>query len=115
MDPPPSGWGALLAQILNHRPLEVWAALLGGCLYVWRKSETLSTPARIIEAGISGLIGYSLGPDASQWAGISPEISAFLLTAVGYTVLDGARALAADRVVLRDMILRLLGGSKHDK
>lgn len=112
MDTPPEG---LLSQILAHRPMEVWAALVGGCLYVWQKSESVSRVTRTVEAGVSGLMGYSIGPDASAWAGISPEISAFLLTAVGYMFLDGVRALIKDRAVLRDMILKFLGGNKDAK
>ena len=109
MEPP------LWSVFLSHRPVEVWAALLGGCLYVWQKSDSGKPITRVVEVGIGGLLGYSLGPGASAWAGVSPEMSAFLLTAVGYTVLDGVRALVADRAVLRDMILKLLGANKDGK
>lgn len=105
--PDPSWWGSLF----SHRPAEVWAALFGGSLFAFQKSGAASRAGRYIEAGISGLIGYSIGPDAARYANISPEISAFLLAAVGYALIDGVRAVVLDRSAIKEMLLKLLGGS----
>lgn len=105
--PDPSWW----ASLFSHRPAEVWAALFGGALFAFQKSGASSKAGRYIEAGISGLAGYSIGPDAAGYANISPEIAAFLLAAVGYALIDGVRALILDRSAIKEMILKLLGGS----
>lgn len=109
---PPDGF---FKNLFSHRTPEVWAALVGGCLYVWQKSPSISPWARAVEAGISGLIGYSLGEDAAEWAGVSPKITTFILTAMGYLFLDGVRALVADRSVLKEVILKFLGGTPNGK
>lgn len=104
----------LWRTILTHRPPEVWAAIAGGMLYVFQKSGGATTFARAIEAGTSGLFGYSLGPNAAEWSGTSAEVASFVLTAIGYLLLDGVRSAIADREAVkewvRSLVLKLLGG-----
>ena len=107
----PTLWGKILA----HRSPEIWAALLGGAWYVYQKSSGKDQLQRVSEAGISVLVGYSMGMDAAQYASVSPEIASFLITAVGYLFLDGVRAIIADRVELKKIIVRILGGNNDAK
>lgn len=92
------------------RPPEFWAGLVAAALYVFRKSESKSLWARVSEAGISGGLGFSLAPSAAQWAGGSEAIAAVLLTALGYLGLDVLTSIVADRAVIREVIVRRLGG-----
>lgn len=101
--------------LMTHRPPEVWGALFGGILFAFNKSVSSTNLGRCVEAGISGLIGYSMGMDAADYSRVSPEVATFLITAVGYVVVDGLRALVMDRAVLKDMILRLIGGHNNGK
>lgn len=101
---------SLWGMLTSHRPLEVWAALAGGVLYAFQKSAGKTKLARSTEAGISGLIGYSMGVDAAEFSSVSPEIASFLLTAVGYLFLDGIRAIIADRAEIRAILVKILGG-----
>lgn len=97
--------------LFSHRSPEVWASLFGGVLFAYRKSGAATREGKMVEAGISGLIGYSMGVDAADYSRVSPEVATFLITAIGYVFVDGLRALAMDRAILKDMIMRLIGGS----
>lgn len=102
--------------VFSHRSPEVWAAIVGGMLYVYRKSGGPTSVARSIEAGVSGLLGYSLGQDMATWSGVnSPAIATFVITSVGYLMLDVIRSLVADRAAMKEwlkgIVLKLLGGS----
>lgn len=93
-----------------ERPPEFWVGLVAAALYVFRKSESKSIWMRGIEAGISGGLGFALAPSAAQWAGGSEAIAAVLITSLGYLGLDVLTSLVADRAVIRDIIVRRLGG-----
>ena len=84
-------------------------ALIAGTLYVYRKSPS-SRMSRVIEAGISGMLGYSVGPDAAGWAGINEAVAVLLISSLGYLILDVLTSIVADRAVLRDIIIKRLGG-----
>ena len=102
----PNFWRTLFA----HRPPEVWIAIGAGAAYVFQKSAQRTMAGRVIEAGISGGLGYAVGPDAAAWAGINPALSAILVSALGYLTLDVLTSLVAERQVVRDIIMRMLGG-----
>lgn len=85
-------------------------ALAAGVLYVYRKSPHPSRFSRMVEASISGMIGYSVGDSAAEWAGVNEALSFLLITAVGYLALDVLTSIVADRRMLRDIIIKRLGG-----
>lgn len=99
----------LWQTVANARSPEVWMALIAGTLYVYRKSASSRT-SRVIEAGISGMLGYSVGPDAGNWAGINEAVAVLLISSLGYLILDVLTSIVADRAVLRDIIIKRLGG-----
>lgn len=101
-------------RIASGRTPEVWIALVAGTLYVYRKSENTSKFTRVIEAGISGMLGYSVGPDAASWAGINDAIAVVMISSLGYLMLDVLTSVVADRAVIRDIIVRRLGGGKNE-
>lgn len=103
----------LWETISNARTPEVWVAILVGTLYVYKKSENPSRVARVVEAGISGMIGYSVGPDAAAWAGVNDAFAVLLMSSVGYLLLDVISSVIADRAVLKEIIVRRLGGGKN--
>lgn len=102
----------LWRSILGARSPEVWIALIAGTLYVYRKSDHPSRISRVIEAGISGMIAYSFGPDAADWAGVSDALAVILLSSLGYLTLDVLTSIVADRAVIRDILIKRLGGGK---
>ncbi|WP_294932337.1 hypothetical protein [uncultured Paracoccus sp.] len=106
----PNLWRA----IAGARSPEVWIALFAGTLYVYRKSPHPSRLTRGAEAGISGMIGYSVGPDAAAWAGVNEAFAVITLSSLGYLLLDVATSIVADRAVLRDILIRRLGGGKNE-
>ncbi len=109
MDDDPNLW----RSIAGARSPEVWIALIAGTLYVYRKSQHPSRLSRVIEAGISGMMAYPFGPDAAAWAGISEALAVILLSSCGYLLLDVATSIVADRAVLRDILVKRLGGGKN--
>lgn len=100
----------LWQSLTSARSPEVWVAMVAGALYVYRKSTHASRASRVFEAGISGMLGYSLGPDVAQWAGVNEAIAVVLLSSLGYLCLDVLTSLVADRKVLRSIIIKRLGG-----
>ena len=97
------------------RPPEFWVGLVAAALYVFRKSESKHLWMRITEGGISAGLGFLLAPAAAQWAGGSEAIAAVLLTGLCYLGLDVLTSIVTDRMVIREMILRRLGGSGGGK
>ena len=100
-------------RIASGRSPEVWVALFAGTLYVYRKSENTSKVTRVIEAGISAMLAYSLGPDVASWAGINDSIAVVMIASLGYLMLDVLTSVVADRAVIKDIIIRRLGGGKN--
>ena len=99
--------------IANARSPEVWIALIAGTLYVYRKSENPSRITRMIEAGISGMLGYSVGPDMAKWASVNDALAVVLISSLGYLCLDVLTSIVADRAVLREILIKRLGGGKN--
>lgn len=101
---------SLWGLISNGRSPEIWIAIIAGVLYVYQKSDSPSPVSRAIDAGISGMIGYSIGVDAAEWAGVQATLGVLLVTALGYLTLDAMRSLVADRKALKAIIISRLGG-----
>lgn len=89
-------------------------ALFAGMLYVYRRSEHPTHLSRALEAGVSGMIAYSVSQDAAAWAGVNDAVAALVLTSVGYLLLDVARSIVADRAMLKKIIINRLGGRGDD-
>lgn len=100
-------------RIASARTPEVWIAIAAGTLYVYRKSENPKRITSVIEAGISGMLGYAVGPDASKWVGVNDALGVLLVTALGYLALDVITSVVADRAVFKEIIIRRLGGGKN--
>lgn len=103
----------LWRTVAGARSPEVWIALITGALYVYRKSAHPSRITRVIEAGISGMVGYSVGPAAATWAGVNDALAVLLLSSIGYLGLDIITSIVADRAMIREILIRRLGGGKN--
>lgn len=101
-------------RVADARSPEVWIALIAGTLYVYRKSENPSQLTRVIEAGISGMLGYSVGPDAAAWAGVNDALAVVLISSLGYLILDVFTSVVADRSALKEIIVKRLGGKGNE-
>lgn len=97
---------------MDERPPEFWIGLVAATMYVFRKSEAKGVVTRMLEAGVSGGLGFSLAASASTWTGGSETIAAVLITAVGYLGLDILTSLVADRQFIRDILVRRFGGKQ---
>lgn len=103
----------IFQALMGGRSPEVWIALFAGTLYVYRKSENPSRMARVIEAGISCMLGYAVAPDAAEWAGANPALAHLAISSLGYLALDFATSIIADREALKQFLLAKLGGGKN--
>ncbi|MBM3604282.1 MAG: hypothetical protein FJX25_05870 [Alphaproteobacteria bacterium] len=105
--PDPDLWWQAAA---HARSPEVWAGIAAGMIYVYNKSPLPARASRAAEATVSGLLAYSAGEWAAAWAGVHEAIAVILLASLGYAILDVARSLIADREILKDIIVKRLGG-----
>lgn len=105
--PDPELWWQAAARA---RDPEVWAGIAAGMIYVYTKSPLTQIAARVAEAAMCGLLAYSTGSWAAEWAGVSEPVAVILLSSVGYPALDVTRSLVADRQILKEIITRRLGG-----
>ncbi|SCX88128.1 hypothetical protein [Paracoccus tibetensis] len=94
----------------NARSPEVWAGILAGMIYVYNKSPLPARGARAAEAMVSGLLAYATGEWVAAWAGVHEAIAVILLASLGYLILDVARSLVADRQILKEILIKRLGG-----
>lgn len=102
----------LWREIAGARTAEVWAGILAGMLYVYQKSPHPSWYMRLLEAIISGLIAYACSDWAAERVGVPLPLAAGFLAACGYLILDVVRSIIADREILKDIIVKRLGGGK---
>lgn len=102
----------ILIRLAEARSPEVWTATLAGMLYVFRKSEQKTQKLKFVDAGMAGLIGFSVGPAAAHWADVNEALGVVLVTSLGYLVLDVLTAIVADGSTLREVILRIIGGKR---
>lgn len=105
----PNMW---LRAITGARSPEVWAGIAAGVLYVYQKSPQPTTSARIVEALVSALLAYSTSEAVSVWVGFHQGIVAALIASLGYLILDVGRSVVADREMLKEIIVKRLGGRK---
>lgn len=103
----------LISAMIASRSPEVWMALFAGAIYVFRKSASPSLIMKLSEATISGLLGFSVGPDSAEWSGANVALSTLLITTLGYLILDVLTSIVADRAVFRELIIRYLGGKTN--
>ncbi len=94
-----------------QKPFEYYVAVLSAMIFVAVQHKDKPWLARVVIAGMSGGIGYALAKDFAAWTGRSEVLGAFLLTAFGYIVLDIVAAMLADRKLIREAIVKRLGGS----
>lgn len=97
----------------QSRTLEVWAGIAAGCIYVYTKSPLPTKTAKLGEAAVSGLLAFSAGTYVSEWARVPESVAVILLSSMGYLILDVARSVVADRDVLKEVIIKRLGGNKN--
>jgi hypothetical protein len=95
-----------------QRPFEYYVAVVSAMIFVAVQHKDKHWLARVLIAGMSGGLGYSLAKDFALWTGRSEVLGAFLLTAFGYIVLDVVAAVLADRKLIREAIIKRLGGSQ---
>ena len=107
-----SGKDTIWDALIGGRTPEFWVALLAGTIYVYRKSENQSRFTRMIEAGISGMLGYSIGPDVALWLKVNDALAVVLVSSFGYLMLDIIASVVADRAVLKSIINKRLGGGQ---
>ncbi len=100
----------LWRTIVGARAPEVWAGIMAGMIYVYVKSPHPTWTMRVFEAIISGLIAYATSDWAAERVGVPLPVAAALLAACGYLILDVVRSLIADRQILKDIIVKRLGG-----
>lgn len=96
------------------RDPEVWAGIAAGMIYVFLKSPLPTIHGRASEAIVSGLLAYSTGSWAADFTGVSEPVAVILLASVGYLALDLARSIVADRQILKDIIVKRLGGGRNE-
>lgn len=93
----------------SARSTEVWAGIAAGMIYVYHKSP-LTRSGRLAEAAVSGLLAYSAGAWAADFAWVTEPVAVILVSSIGYLVLDLTRSIVADREILKEIISRKLGG-----
>lgn len=105
--PDPELWWQAAARA---RSPEVWAGIAAGMIYVYNKSPLPSRTSSAAEAAVSGLLAYAAGEWVAAWAGVNEAMAVILLASLGYAVLDVARSIVADREILKEIIIKRLGG-----
>lgn len=102
--------------ILLSKSFEAWIAIVVGILYVWYKSGATTRIGKAIEAGISGLISLSLGPDVILITGYPPTVVHFVIAVFGFLALDVCSSIVSDKTELarigREFVRRWLGLGK---
>lgn len=97
--------------MLTNKPFEYYVAVISAAVFVALQHKDKPWWSRVAIAAVSGGIGYALAGEFAAWTGRSEVLGAFLLTAFGYVALDLAASLLADRKLVREIILKRLGGS----
>lgn len=97
---------------MPDKPIEFWVALVSGMAWVARQSEAKGPVTRMVEAGMSGGIGYSLAPDLAEWSGRSETLVVFTVSAFAFLVLDVLTSLVRDREAVKSILVKRLGGGQ---
>lgn len=91
-------------QLMTSKSPESWISIVGGTLYVWLKSGNATRLGRAIEAGISGLISISLGPDIIGVTGYPAALVYFVVAVFGFLVLDVSTSIVSDKEELKSIL-----------
>lgn len=92
---------------------EHWMALIAAMVFVAMQHKEKPWLARIVIAGVSGALGYSLSPEVAQKITmLGPLGWTIVVTAFGYAALDVILSLISDRDAIRAAAMRWLGGRK---
>lgn len=98
---------------MPEKPIEYWIALCAAMLFVIMQHKEKPFWARVAIAGVSGGIGYAVGPEIAasiSWLG---EAGAVIMTVgLGYGILDTALAIVSDRRTVAEILRSRLGGGK---
>lgn len=92
------------------KPLEFYAALAAGVLFVIFQHKEKTWLARISIAGMSGLLAYSLAPEVAAYFGRSENLAVLGLSAFSYALMDLVGAILADRETVMEFVRRRLRG-----
>ena len=95
---------------LITKPVEFYLSIVAAAIYVWESNTERPVVSRFLITISSALLGLSLAPTLSDYVGFPEIISAVLVTAVGFLVLEIAAALIKDREYVKEIIKRRLGG-----
>lgn len=91
-------------QIIASKSYESWISIIGGTLYVWHRSGNATRLGQAVEAGISGLISISLGPDIINVTGYPAALIYFVVAVFGFLVLDVLTSIVSDKDELKVMM-----------
>jgi len=96
------------------KPIEHWVALIAAMIFVAMQHKEKPRVARIVIAGISGGMGYSMAAEVARPIGTIGPISAMVvITALSYGILDTVTAIVADRSAIMAAARRWLGGGRQ--
>ena len=97
----------LLLQLLDQKTPEAWLSMLAGTIYVWVKSGNKSRVGKAIEAGLAGILSYSISPDIIDKTEYPATFVYFAVASFGFFVLDVLSSIIADKDELKILILGL--------
>ena len=93
------------------KTIDHYIALAAAMIFVALQHREKPYLARILIAGASGGIGYSLAPEVAQIASwLGERMAMVMVTAFGYAALDVALALFSDKDTIKEIVSRRLGG-----
>ena len=95
--------------MMMNKPIEFWVALMAAIAFVANRNKSEPFITRIVIAGISGGLGFSLSAEMSEWWGKSEILVVILLTALGYIALEVLVAIVADKDLMIDFIRKQIG------
>ncbi len=98
--------------MLFGKPLEYWAVLIGGALYVaTRNAESEVLARRLVKTAMSAFLAYGLSPTISPWTSGSEVLAALVIFAFAELVLDVITGLISDREFIKGIIKKRMGGN----
>lgn len=99
MSDDPSLW----VQLFTAKSPEAWLSIIGGGMYVWYKSGSLTRIGKAIEAGISVLISIAVVPDIVAVTSYPAAILHFLVAVFGFLAIDIAMSVFSDKTELANI------------
>ena len=92
------------------KPVEFYVAIVAAAIYVYDSNSERPLKSRFLITISSAMFGFSLGPTLADYVGFPEIIAAFLVTAIGFLILEIGTALIKDREYVKEIIKRRLGG-----